>query len=77
MHRADVNAKAKDGVTPLHDAAAHGQLQCMEVLVQHGADLSAVNEVCVVCASLILSVSEAIQLHRLPAHAPPTDAARS
>uniref|UniRef100_A0A6V7K4I3 Ion transport domain-containing protein n=1 Tax=Bracon brevicornis TaxID=1563983 RepID=A0A6V7K4I3_9HYME len=39
--RADVNKADKYGYTPLHVAALNELSQCVDVLIQHGADLSA------------------------------------
>ncbi len=41
---ADVNAKAKDGTTPLHDAMRFLSQELVDYLVQHGADPSIPNE---------------------------------
>ncbi|XP_076144520.1 ankyrin repeat domain-containing protein 53 [Alosa pseudoharengus] len=38
MHGAQVNAATKDGVTPLHQAAAEGLLECVQALLEAGAD---------------------------------------
>ena len=35
---ADVNAVQQDGVTPLHETAATGQLELTRLLLEHGAD---------------------------------------
>ena len=39
---ADVNAKAKDSRTPLHQAAHNGAVQIMSLLISKGADVNAV-----------------------------------
>ena len=36
----DVNKPAKDGVTALHRAAGHGDSKAVQLLLQHGADLT-------------------------------------
>ncbi len=38
---ADVNAVQQDGATPLHEAAAIGNLALVQLLLEHGADASA------------------------------------
>ena len=38
---ADVNAKGRDGRTPLHDAALRGQTEIVEQLIAKGADVNA------------------------------------
>lgn len=38
---ADVNAVQQDGVTPLHEAAANGQLGLVRLLLEHGANRQA------------------------------------
>ena len=38
---ADVNAKDKDGGTPLHYAAKYGRKETVELLIAKGADLNA------------------------------------
>jgi ankyrin repeat protein len=38
---ADVNAVQEGGLTPLHHAAAHGQIELARLLLEHGADPSA------------------------------------
>ena len=40
-HGADVNAKDKDGDTPLHDAAFRGHKEMVELLLANGADVMA------------------------------------
>jgi len=42
-HHANVNAKSKDGWTPLFAAAQEGQTAIAEVLIAHGADVNARN----------------------------------
>ncbi|HJO09551.1 MAG TPA: ankyrin repeat domain-containing protein, partial [Verrucomicrobiota bacterium] len=37
---ADVNAKGRDGRTPLHDAALRGQTEIVEQLIAKGADVN-------------------------------------
>ena len=37
-HGADVNARARGGLTPLHVAAMTGHAECARVLLDHGAD---------------------------------------
>jgi ankyrin repeat protein len=39
--RVNVNAKADDGATPLHDAVGNGQNQMVELLLAHNADVNA------------------------------------
>jgi ankyrin repeat protein len=39
---ADVNARAKDGKTPLHQAAHNGAVEIMSLLISKGADVNAV-----------------------------------
>jgi ankyrin repeat protein len=41
---ADVNAKAANGVVPLHEAARMGWLKLARLLLQHGADVNAKND---------------------------------
>ena len=41
---ADVNAKTKDGRTPLHAAAHWGKAEVAKVLIAKGADLKARNK---------------------------------
>ncbi|CAH1258707.1 ANKRD28 [Branchiostoma lanceolatum] len=41
---ADVNAKDNEKSVPLHEATVHGHPKCVEVLLQHGADVAAKNE---------------------------------
>lgn len=41
---ADVNAKDKDGFTPLHSAAESGQKAVVELLISHGADVNTKRE---------------------------------
>jgi len=38
---ADINAKDKDGWTPLHHAAIEGQKEVAELLIAKGADINA------------------------------------
>ena len=38
---ADVNAKNRDGTTPLHTAAARGHKELVELLIANGADVNA------------------------------------
>jgi ankyrin repeat protein len=40
----DVNAKGKDGATPLHCAAEHGHADCGQVLLESGADVNATQD---------------------------------
>jgi ankyrin repeat protein len=40
---ADIDAKDKDGVTPLHLASSGGYLECVHEMVSAGADIRAVN----------------------------------
>ena len=40
---ADPNARDKEGVTPLHRAAANCRYALAQLLIQHGADASARN----------------------------------
>ena len=37
----DVNAKVKDGLTPLHSSAIHGHKEITELLIDKGADVKA------------------------------------
>ena len=41
---ADVNAKNKDGDTPLHHAARNSNYNTVEVLLKNGADVNAKNK---------------------------------
>jgi len=41
----DVNVKNKDGMTPLHTAAINGKGEVVELLIQHGAIVNAVDNV--------------------------------
>ena len=41
---ADVNAKNRDGSTPLHEAAFMGRSTMARILIQNGADMDAVND---------------------------------
>lgn len=36
-----MNAKTKDGITPLLDASLHGQTETVKILVERGADINA------------------------------------
>ena len=38
---ADVNARGKEGYTPLHDAAEYGHKEIAELLIAKGADVNA------------------------------------
>jgi ankyrin repeat protein len=38
---ADVNARAKDGLTPLHAASSFAELAAVRLLLEHGADVKA------------------------------------
>lgn len=40
---ADVNAKSRDGSTPLHSAAFLGRVEIAELLIQQGADVNPKN----------------------------------
>ncbi len=40
-HKVDVNAKARNGMTPLHRAALFGQKDAAELLLAYGADIDA------------------------------------
>lgn len=40
---ADVNARDENGYSPLHNAASRGDLELIEYLVEHGADVSVVS----------------------------------
>ncbi len=39
---ADVNAKAGDGTTPLHNAAVYGHNEVAELLIANGANVNAI-----------------------------------
>ena len=41
---APINARNKDGMTPLHAAALAGQKEAAELLIDKGADVNAKNE---------------------------------
>ena len=41
--RANVEARNSNGETALHYAAKIGQMDCIEFLVSHGADVNAMN----------------------------------
>ncbi|XP_078669111.1 uncharacterized protein LOC144910212 isoform X5 [Branchiostoma floridae x Branchiostoma belcheri] len=41
---ADVNAQDSEKSVPLHEAALHGHPKCVEVLLQHGADIAVRNK---------------------------------
>ena len=43
-HGAHVNCRANRGYTPLHLAAKNGQEECVKVLLNHGADVSLMDE---------------------------------
>src|SRR5438270_501600 len=40
-NHASVNVAQEGGWTPLHEAAAHGQIEAIKALLQHGADINA------------------------------------
>jgi ankyrin repeat protein len=40
----DIKKKRANGNTPLHDAAAHGNYIQMEVLIEKGVDINALND---------------------------------
>ena len=42
-HKADVNAKDKNGQTPLHLIVTRGNLAAMRTLIDHGADVNAID----------------------------------
>ena len=42
-NKADVNVQDHDGDTPLHWAAIEGYLEICDLLIEHGADVNAVN----------------------------------
>ena len=44
-HDVDVNARKKNGFTPLHSAALNGRLEIAQVLLDHGANSNAVDEI--------------------------------
>ena len=35
-----MNAREKDGLTPLHFAVYHGYAKCVKLLIEHGADIN-------------------------------------
>ena len=43
VHGADVNARDHNGYSPLHDAAARGDVEMIRYLVEHGADVTVVS----------------------------------
>ena len=40
-HGTDINAQAKDGLTPLHNATSNKQMKTIRLLLDHGADIDA------------------------------------
>eukprot|EP01102_Stenamoeba_stenopodia_P011499 TRINITY_DN3542_c0_g1_i1.p1 TRINITY_DN3542_c0_g1~~TRINITY_DN3542_c0_g1_i1.p1 ORF type:complete len:101 (+),score=6.30 TRINITY_DN3542_c0_g1_i1:348-650(+) len=42
---ADLNARNRDGVTPLHNAAYHGNIPLISILLEHGAKIDVPNRV--------------------------------
>ena len=43
QHEADLNISDKNGETPLHFAASHGNTRCIEWLIEQGADVGALD----------------------------------
>lgn len=41
---ADPNVKQQGGWTPLHQAAAHGHIEMLNLLLRHGADVDSMND---------------------------------
>ena len=41
QHGANVNAKGESDLTPLHTAAARGNIEAVTLLLEHGADINA------------------------------------
>jgi hypothetical protein len=48
-----VNAKNRDGNTPLHCASTHGRTEAVEMLIKHGANIDSQNKVSVVTSMSI------------------------
>lgn len=58
-HGADVNARGREGNTPLHDAASHGSTEAVRVLLEHGADPNVTNDSRQTAAMLALDSRDA------------------
>ena len=43
QHGADVSAKDKGGLVPLHNACSYGHFEVTELLIQHGANVNAMD----------------------------------
>ena len=43
QHGADVHAKDKGGLVPLHNACSYGHFEVTELLIRHGANVGAMD----------------------------------
>lgn len=46
-HGAHVNARAKNGLTPMHLCAQEDRVNVAQILVEHGADIDPQTKVCI------------------------------
>lgn len=49
----DVNEKDGQGYTALHYACGEGERRCAEALLEKGANVNAINAVCVYCTHVV------------------------